>query len=223
MSHTKKIVIFGTGGTCLDILDTIHDLNDAAGEEPLSCVGFLDDTKEHWGTTIAGVLVLGPLATAAKLQDCYFVNGIGSPRNFWRKESIIAGARVGPDRFVTLVHPSATLSRTARVGRGCVLFQHVAVTTNVTLGAHVTVLPNTVLNHDTKVGDCSIIAGGVCVSGQVTIGRSCYLGSNCTIRDGVNIGEYSLVGMGSVVVADVKPSSLVFGVPARFVRSISPQ
>jgi UDP-2-acetamido-3-amino-2,3-dideoxy-glucuronate N-acetyltransferase len=41
------------------------------------------------------------------------------------------------------------------------------------------------------------------------------LGANCTIVCGVTIGEYGFVGAGSVVNKDVKPFSLVVGVPAK--------
>ena len=77
----KKIVIFGTGGNCIDILDTIREINKV--EESYECIGFLDDNKEIWGKDIHGVPVLGPLVMAKELVDtCYFVNGIGSQKNF---------------------------------------------------------------------------------------------------------------------------------------------
>jgi sugar O-acyltransferase (sialic acid O-acetyltransferase NeuD family) len=217
------IVILGTGGNCIDILDTINDVNRVEGSERYRCVGFLDDERARWGKEIHGVKVLGPLACAAGLRDCSFVNGLGSSSNFWRKSQIIATTGVPLERFQTIVHPSAQVSRLSRLGPGTVVFQHVTITSNVQVGAHVIILPATVISHDDVIGDYTCIAGGACVSGCVEIGHSCYLGTNAAIRDRCTIGERCLVGMGSVVVASVPRNSVVAGNPARFLRPTVPE
>jgi sugar O-acyltransferase (sialic acid O-acetyltransferase NeuD family) len=213
-----KVVILGTGGNSVDILDTLHDLNDAAGRMVYDCAGFLDDNEALWGSLQSGVKVLGPVRMAAELTDCVFVNGIGSPASFARKPRIIASTGVGPERFVTLVHPTASVSRTATLGRGTVVFQHVTITTNVRIGDHVIILPNTVVSHDDVVGDYTTIAGGVCVSGGVRIGTCCYLGTRSSVIGGATIGDGALIGMGSVVLGDVPTGTVVVGTPARFLR-----
>lgn len=52
----------------------------------------------------------------------------------------------------------------------------------------------------------------------VRIGAWCDIGINAIILPGVTIGRGAIVGAGSVVTEDVKPSSIVAGVPARFIR-----
>ena len=216
-----KLVILGTGGTCRDILDTVLDLNTVQGGTGFDCIGFLDDDPARRGTEVQGVPVLGPLSSARDLPDCLFVNGIGSPGNFWRKEAIIASTGLPADRFATLVHPTASVSRTALLGRGVVIFQHVSVTTNVRIGDHVTILPNSIVSHDDWIEDYTSVAGGVCISGNVHVGRSCYLGTRSALMSGILIGDGSLVGMGSVVLHSVEPHSVVVGNPARLLRRAS--
>lgn len=218
MSQPKRVVILGTGGNSVDILDTINDVNDCASHPVYECVGFLDDNAALWGTGIHGVKVLGPLASAHAQPDCSLVNGIGAPSNFWKKDVIIAKTGAALERFVTILHPSASVSRTATVGRGVVVFQHVVITSNVTIGHHVIILPNTVISHDDVIGDYTCIAGGVCISGQVKIGQSCYLGTNSTIIGNAEIGDRCLIGMGSCVLRNIPPNSVVVGNPARFLR-----
>jgi sugar O-acyltransferase (sialic acid O-acetyltransferase NeuD family) len=221
--HARGVVILGVGGNSVDILDTLHDLNDAAGHTRYECIGFLDDNEALWGSVRHGVKVLGPLASAAELSDCWFVNGIGTPENFLVKERIIAKAGIGAGRFLTVVHPTASVSRMATLGHGTVVFQNVTITSNVRIGEHVIILPNTVVSHDCQVGDYTCLAGGVCISGNVRVGRTCYLGTNSTIIGGIDIGEGSLVGMGSVVLADVPAGQVVVGNPARFLRQAGPR
>jgi sugar O-acyltransferase (sialic acid O-acetyltransferase NeuD family) len=216
----RKVVVFGTGGTSIDIVDTLHDLN-AAGIGPrYECVAFLDDNPALWGTTLAGVPVIGSLATARQFADCYFVNGIGSDRNFRNKPDLIAASGVPDERFVTLIHPTASVSRTARIGRGTVILQQVTVTSNVRIGDHVVILPQSIISHDDVIGDYTCITGGVCLSGNVRVGRCCYLGTRSAIKNGVDIGDGSLVGMGSVVIRSVPANSVVVGNPARYLRPV---
>jgi sugar O-acyltransferase (sialic acid O-acetyltransferase NeuD family) len=218
VDQPKKIVILGTGGNSVDILDTLNDINDRSPKLVYDCLGFLDDNESLWGKRILDAPVLGPLEKAKDLQNCLFVNGIGAPTNFWKKEVIIAKTGAALNRFETVIHPSASVSRTARLGRGVVVFQQVVITSNVQVGNHVIILPNTVISHDDVIGDYTCIAGGVCVSGQVTVGRSCYLGTNSTIIGNTEVGDQCLIGMGSCVLRNVPSNSVMVGNPARFIR-----
>ncbi|WP_338434166.1 sugar O-acetyltransferase [Ligilactobacillus saerimneri] len=55
----------------------------------------------------------------------------------------------------------------------------------------------------------------------ITIEDNCWLGGNVTVLGGVTIGAGSVVGAGAVVTKSVPPNSLVLGVPARVVRTIT--
>ncbi|MBT5383675.1 MAG: acetyltransferase [Kordiimonadaceae bacterium] len=215
----KKIIILGVGGNCIDILDTVISINEKEDREVYSCMGFLDDDKETWEKEIHGVKVLGALDTAPNYEDCYFVNGIGSPLNFFTKRDIISKTKIPLDRFETIVHPSAEISRMSHLGLGAVILQSVTIASDVTIGNHVMVLPNSIVGHGDTISDYVTIAGGVCVSGGVSIGRSCYIGANASIIGNITIGEMCLVGMGSVVIDSVGKNSLVAGNPAKFLSN----
>jgi sugar O-acyltransferase (sialic acid O-acetyltransferase NeuD family) len=214
----RNIVILGTGGNCVDILETILDINDAATRPLYQCIGFLDDDPARHGESLHGVPVIGGLKQAGSIADALFVNGIGSPRNYWRKPEIIASTGLADDRFVSIVHPSARVSRFASVGVGTVILQNSVINSNARIGRHVVILPLSVVIHDCVIGDYATIAGGVCVSARARIGRASYLGSNSSIIGDVSVGERCLVGMGSVVLKDVADGAVVAGSPARVLR-----
>jgi len=213
--NTKKIIILGTGGNCTDILDTLLDINDAQRKAVYECIGFLDDDSGKWGKSFFGVKVLGPLGNAGEFPECFFAFGIGSPSNYKKRRAILGKTNLDDSRLETIVHPTASISRMARIGPGAIVFQNVTITSNASIGKCVYILPNAIISHDVTVGDFTCITGGVCASGNVQIGQSCYIGTNASIREGVKIGDFSMVGMGSVVVRDVPANSTIIGNPAK--------
>lgn len=54
----------------------------------------------------------------------------------------------------------------------------------------------------------------------ITIGNNVWLGANVSVMPGVTIGEGCVIAAGSVVTHDIKPHSLVAGVPARIIKEI---
>lgn len=219
MSEVKKIIILGTGGNSIDILDTVNDLNKLASTQLFERIGFLDDNKDHLNKNIHGIKVFGSLGDAKNFHDAYFINGIGNERNYLQKEAIIGKTNIPLDRFITIIHPTASISRLSSLGLGVVVFQNVTITSNVKIGNHAIILPNSIVSHDAVIGDYATVAGGVCISGGVIIGKSCYLGTNSSIIGGITIGDNSLIGMGSVVLESVPANSVFVGNPAKFLRS----
>lgn len=217
-----RLAILGAGGTGRDVRSFIDDIN--AVESRYECLGFLDDNEALWGTHIQGSEVLGSTGLARQLlaQDVFFVDALGSPRSFWRKEAIWAGLGIPDERFATLIHPTAHLAGTSRIGHGVVLYPYVVVMTGAVLGSHVVVLSHAVINHDVSLGDYTIVASGAALSGGVHVERCCYVGSRSVIREHVRIGERCLIGMGSVVLKDVPANQVVVGNPARFLRPVVP-
>ena len=54
--------------------------------------------------------------------------------------------------------------------------------------------------------------------GDITIGNDVWIGNNAIILSGVTIGDGAVIGAGAVVTRDVRPFSIVGGVPADFIR-----
>lgn len=214
----KKLVILGTGGNCLDIYDAALAINRQAGKTVYECLGLLDDNRATHGTEISGLRVLGSLADAAKFPDAVFVNGIGSPTSFWRKADILAGTGLPLERFETIVHPQASVSSLAKLGRGVAVLPGVSIAACAEVGNHVILLQGSIISHHCRIGDYSCIASGACLSGNVDVAPFCYIGANASLRGGVKLGTRSLVGMGAAVLHDVPENHVVAGNPAKYLR-----
>jgi acetyltransferase-like isoleucine patch superfamily enzyme len=75
--------------------------------------------------------------------------------------------------------------------------------------------------------DTAIVFGATILSHDMTrrlhtdtrIGSRCSIGAHSIIMPGVTVGDGSIVSMGSVVMRDVPPGSIVFGNPARVLET----
>ena len=56
---------------------------------------------------------------------------------------------------------------------------------------------------------------------ETVVREGASIGANATIVCGVEIGEYSMIAAGAIVTKNVKPFSLVMGVPAKHIGWIS--
>jgi sugar O-acyltransferase (sialic acid O-acetyltransferase NeuD family) len=217
-SSLVDLVLVGGGGTGGDVLSIVEAINRVEARYRIR--GLLDDALPVGGER-HGVPVLGGLAAGAAHADAAFADCLGSPGSFRGREALLAARGLGTMRFATLVHPTATIASTARIGEGCIIYPNVVVLSGVTVGRHVTILANSVLNHGCRIGDFSILASGVNLSGDVTLGRAVYVGCGSNVREARSIGAGALVGLGSAVVADVQPGVTVAGCPARVIREAS--
>lgn len=87
------------------------------------------------------------------------------------------------------------------------------------VGAYLSVHPE---NHIFSDPDRPIRDQGVTRIG-IKIGRGCWVGSKVTVLDGVTIGNGCVIAAGSVVRTSFPDNSVIGGVPARLLRTISPR
>lgn len=207
----RRLIILGTGGGALDALDIVDAINGVASQWEV--VGFLDDNRPE-GSESFGLPVLGRLQDAPRYSDHAFVNVIGSDRSHRARPEVIAATGLGPEAFATLVHPLASTSPRARLGRGVCVNFGVSIGGNVSIGDHTTLCPGCIVGHDTVISDYAVLAPGSVVSGGVRLDRACYIGARAVIRQNLSVGARALVGMGAVVVSDVPEAAIVVGNPA---------
>jgi sugar O-acyltransferase (sialic acid O-acetyltransferase NeuD family) len=209
----RPLVFLSAGGTAADVLGFIEDINHL--ELRFDPIGFLDDAPAKRGTSLCGLPVLGALPDFAKFPDALFVNCLGSSSNYWKRGRVVEALGIAPERFATLVHPSAVIARHSSLGAGTIVYPFAFIGSGTRVGRQALVMSHASINHDVNIGEYAIVASGAVILGKVTLGVHSYVGAGASIRQGLTVGDGSLVGMGSVVVRDVEPKSIVLGVPAR--------
>ncbi len=202
----EKLLIFPFNGNGLEAIDCIQ------GQYEL--IGFVDDTPEKQGTSTNGYKVFGRDAFDT-YPDAKVLAVPGGPQSFMNRIEIINSLSLARERFATVIHPKASVSSLATIGKNVLIMAGVTITSNATLEDHVCVLPNSVIHHDSVIGLWTLIGSSVVVAGNVRVGNNCYIGSGSTIINGMEIGDQSLVGLGSNVIRSVPPRARVVGNPAR--------
>jgi sugar O-acyltransferase (sialic acid O-acetyltransferase NeuD family) len=177
--------------------------------------GFLDDDPNLHGEVVTGLPVLGPIELAHDSPDAAVVIATGRPDNYLSRRRIEARLGLEEARYATIVHPTASVGETCRIGPGSVLLAHAVLTSDAVVGRHVALMPHVVLPHDSTVGNFATLASGVRAGGACQIEEGAYIGSGACLLQGLRIGPWAMVGMGSVVTRDVPGERLWRGVPAR--------
>lgn len=207
----QSLIIIGTGGNALDILDVVTAANRLG--HAWDVVGFLDDSKAV-GSRFEGYEVLGGLRATARYADALFVNAIGGDKSYRKRPDVVAQTQLPPERFATLVHPLAAVSGSAAIGRGAVVNAGVVVAARVTLGDHVWLGAGSVVAAEAVLENHAVVAPGAVLCGFTRVGAASYVSAGACVRQRVMIGSKALVGLGAVVIADVLPGTTVVGNPA---------
>lgn len=120
--------------------------------------------------------------------------------------------------LATLIHPSATLSRHARLGDGSVMFAGAVVNADALVGMGAILNTGCSVDHDCLLGDAVHVSPGARLAGGVRVGDLSWVGIGASVRQLVCIGSGVQVGAGAAVVADVADGLTVAGVPARVLK-----
>lgn len=97
------------------------------------------------------------------------------------------------------------------------------VSNDIKIGHEVAIGPNcTIYTHDHLYKDKNLPAwkGGI-ISEPVIIEDGAWVGSGVTILPGVTVGRRSVIAAGSVVTKDVRPETIVGGIPAKIIKKIN--
>jgi sugar O-acyltransferase (sialic acid O-acetyltransferase NeuD family) len=205
MERKDGVVVIGAGGHAKVLISTVI----ARG---LSIEAVLDDDDTKWGMDVQGIRV----SRIERERGGSGIIGIGD--NAQRREM----ARALNFEWQTVVHPSACVHPSAKLGRGTVVFAGAVVQPDAVIGDHVIVNTGATIDHDCIIGDYAHLAPGVHLAGSVQVGEGAFLGIGSVVIPGVKIGSWSTLGAGAVATRDLADGVVAVGVPARALGTIGP-
>lgn len=140
---------------------------------------------------------------------------IGDDTKIWHFSHILSGSNIGNNCSFgqnCVVGPKVNIGNGVKVQNNISIYEGVEVEDDVFLG------PSMVFTNVTNPRAFIVRREEF---KKTLLKKGCSIGANATIVCGVTIGEYALIGSGTVVNKDVKPYSLMVGVPARQIGWVS--
>lgn len=107
------------------------------------------------------------------------------------------------DNAITVVHPTAWVSPTARVGKGVYIGPRAIVHTAAHVHDHAIINSGAIVEHHTVIGTHAHIAPGAVLGGGTHVGDRTLVGLAATTLPGVRIGNAAVVGAGTTLLADL--------------------
>jgi len=210
----QAVILIGAGGHARVLLDALA-LNQVA------VLGLTDADRGKHGQLLEGSRVLGDDSVLERFapQTTLLVNALGSTDTMRPREQAYERLRALGYRFMTVVHPSAVVAKSAQLGEGVQLMAGAIVQPGASVGDNSLVNTGAQLDHDCVVGRHVHLAPGATLSGAVRVGNASHIGTGATVVQGITIGARCLIAAGAVVTADVADADRVAGVPARRIGS----
>lgn len=167
----------------------------------------------------SALFVNDPAAVRAHARTCrYFVACLGGEHGYARaKISRFCEAVLGL-AAISLIHETAYISETARIGRGFQAMPHAVVHHFATIGDWGIVNTNAHVDHECVLGEGVHVMGGAALAGEVTLGDYATIGSNATVLPRLAVGAGAFIGAGAVVTRPAAAYGVYVGAPARYTR-----
>lgn len=204
----EKIFVFGASGHAKVVIDIIE-------KQGLYEIAFLvDDDLGLKDSDVFGYPVIGGkddlLALAGAPRKAIVAIGSNAAR-----QKVSAWLSGNGFERVTVVHPSAQISRGVQVGKGTVVMAGVCINADTVVGEDVIINTGACVDHDCVIDDGVHLAPGSTLCGTVTVGAKSFICAGATVIPNLMLGRSVIVGAGSVVIKDVPDGVTVIGSPAK--------
>ncbi len=207
--HSKRemeIIIIGAGGHAAEIRDYIGHYNKSNPPETIEVRGYIDDNKYNFEKYEYPESYLGSIKGHQVRKDVFYLMGIA---NLSYRKPIIETFLSSGARFVGLIHPSALVSPSAKIGNGVVISHNSSVGPKAIIGDFCVLNSRCTIGHDSVLGKYNFISPQVAISGNTVIGEENMLGTNsCTIPK-IKIGNNNKIAAGMVVYRSVGDNETV--------------
>lgn len=207
------MLIIGAGGHAREVADILIDQgkNDLVFFDEISGI---DSVWERFP-----VISSSKQAQNLFAQDSRYIIATGHPQTrqlLHRRFADMGGS------ITSVIASTSQLSTHGLIlGEGINVMHYSFLSCEVRLGVGTLINARANIHHGTQIGDYCEIGPCACLLGNVSIDDMAFIGAGATVLPKVKIGMGSIVGAGAVVTKEVPPYTLVAGIPARKVKSLT--
>lgn len=199
-SGNTKLLVIGAGGHAKVVVDCIEQ------ENKYQITTILDDAPPAY---FIGQYQVELRELNYEFQSLNAIIAIGNPMH--RKKI----ANQLKSNFVMTIHPSAVVSKHAKIGEGCQVFATAVINAVATIGKHCIINTGAIIEHDCVLEDFVHVAPNATLGGGVRVGESSHIGMGASILQNITIGKNVTIGAGAVVTKDIPDNCTAVGIPAK--------
>lgn len=211
-----KLLVIGAGGHARSVLDIAMQNGNFT---EISCI----DSTYPSATHVAGIESVQIIGTDFDLEKLYqqgYRNVfIALGDNKLRHKLFDKVCLIGYEP-INIISRHAIISPSVKLGKGICVMPGAVVNVNTIIKDNCIINTKSSIDHDCYISESCHIAPGVTLSGNVRVSKGVWIGTGVSVIDKTSIGEWSFIGAGSVIVNDLEPNALFYGVPAKKIKQL---
>ena len=216
MDKSKNFVLWGSSGHAKVLADLIFIKRYkiiALFDNDLNAITCLPNVPLYYGATGLKEWIRGQ----DSITDIFAAIAIGGSRG---KDRATLGnqLQLAGLNLATLIHPTASIAQTVKIGTGCQILANAVVAADSTMGDACIVNNSANIDHECQLGHGVHIAPGAVLCGCISVSDNAMIGAGAVILPRLRIGRNAIIGAGAVVTKDVPDGVTVFGNPAKIYR-----
>ncbi len=206
------LVIVGAGGFGREMY---HWARDCFSAKQYRIKGFLSaKANDLEGFEIQSPILGDPLQYAPQPNERFlFAIGLIDVKRRLIDALVAKGAQ-----FERLVHPTAVVCGTAKLGTGVVICPFATVSDSVRIDDFAMLNFYASCGHDAHVGAYSVLCPYATLNGFAVIEEEVFMGTHSTVTPSRRVGHHSKISANSLVSQNTQPHTLVYGVPGQHKR-----
>ncbi|URN96111.1 MAG: acetyltransferase [Candidatus Pristimantibacillus lignocellulolyticus] len=204
---SRPLIIIGNGGHASVLTEILMDRTE-------KIIGFTAPLQEK---NRYGLPYLGSDEVIENYlpSECMLVLGIGMIEPSPLREKLFNYYFNIGYQFMTVIHPSAIIAPSVRLGQGVQVMAGAIIQTNTKIADNSIINTGAIIDHDCQISSHTHISPGTRLSGGVHIKKGTHIGVGATVIQNITIGENCLIGAGAVVINNIADNLKVIGVPAK--------
>ena len=205
----RDIVIVGAGGFGRELHSLLWD---CFSKDQYRFKGFLAKQKDELnGYDIDAPVLDDPDQYRPAAADvCLLAVGhIGSRRR------IVESLTGKGAEFVSMIHPTALIADSAKIGKGAVIYPFASVSNRAVVDDFVCIHFYCLVSHDAKVGKYCYLSPYATLNGMSEVEDEVFMGTHSTVTPLRRVGHHAKISANSSAMRDVAPHNLLFGVPGK--------
>lgn len=144
-----------------------------------------------------------------------------TPDNRTRLRQIVTCRSSGLE-LVSAIHPTALILADASVAAGVWINARCVIGYKAEICAGAIINTAAVIEHHNVLEECCQVDPGVTTAGSATLRTCAHVHTGAVVANRVEIGADAVIGAASLVLRDVPPRAVAWGVPARVIRTLGP-